>query len=405
MQILTVVPGCPAGHGASAEVDTGTSQYPRRRVLTPCGVASLPPPIVLADRMPEPAVEVVEKEVVDLDRVGRWMDGQGLAPGAFEDVRLLAGGTQNVLLAFTRGGRRYVLRRPPRHLRANSNETMRREARVLAAIAGSAVPHPGLIAACPEEDVIGAAFYLMEPIDGFNPTTGLPPLHLGDPAIRHRMGLELVDAIAALGSIDYLAVGLEGFGKPEGWLERQVARWKSQLDSYAQFEGYAGPDIPGVAEVGRWLEERRPSQWRPGIIHGDYHLANVMFRHDGPELAAVVDWELSTIGDPLLDLGWLLATWPEDEHELGAAVAVAPFDGFPKADELVARYAEKSSRDLTHVSWYAVLACYKLGIILEGTHARAAAGKAPKETGDMLHAMTVGLFERALTRMETPDGH
>jgi aminoglycoside phosphotransferase (APT) family kinase protein len=358
--------------------------------------------IVVAERMP---AETIEREVVDLEKVAVWMDGQRLGDGPITNVERLAGGTQNVLLAFTRADRRFVLRRPPEHLRANSNETMRREARVLGAIAGSGVPHPRLIAGCPDEDVIGASFYLMEPVDGFNPSTGLPDLHRNDPATRHAMGLELADAIAKLGALDYRAVGLEGFGKPDGFLERQVSRWKSQLESYAQFDGYAGPQIPGVDEVGRWLDERLPAQWRAGIIHGDYHFANVMFRYDGPQLAAVVDWELSTIGDPLLDLGWLLATWPDSDQVATSAVAVAPTDGFPTPDELVARYATSSDRDVSAISWYAVLACYKLGIILEGTNARADAGKAPRETGDMLHAMTVGLFERALKTMGTENGH
>lgn len=342
---------------------------------------------------------MTDKIPVDLDALARWMDGKGLGSGSLEDVTLLGGGTQNILLRFVRSGRSYVLRRPPPHLRKNSNETMRREARMLAAIADTGVPHPRLIAACPEEDVIGAAFYLMEPIDGFNPTVGLPALHASDPAIRHRMGLALVEGIAALGAVDYLKVGLEGFGKPDNYLERQVARWQAQLESYREFPSWPGPEgIPGVAEVAKWLEENRPATFRPGIIHGDYHLANVMYRHDGPELAAIVDWELTTIGDPLLDLGWLMATWPEDGARAGA-VGVEPWDGFPKVDELVAHYAARTTRDMSHIGWYAVLACYKLGIILEGTHARACEGKAPKETGDMLHASTVGLFERALRRI------
>ena len=130
------------------------------------------------------------------------------------------------------------------------------------------------------------------------------------------------------------------------------------------------------------------------MIHGDYHLANVLYRFDGPELAAIVDWELTTIGDPLLDLGWLLATWPEGGE--AGNVSVTPWDGFPTADELVERYAGQTDRDLTHMRWYGVLACYKLGIILEGTHARAAAGKAEQATGEALHNQTLGLFRRAL---------
>lgn len=192
-----------------------------------------------------------------------------------------------MLVRFTRSGRGHVLRRPPLHKRANSDETMRREARVLAALAGSDVPHPGLIAACPDTEVLGAAFYLMEPIDGFNPASGLPEPHRSDPAMRRAMGFSMVDAIAALALVDHEAVGLGDFGKPEGWLERQVGRWRSQLDSYAELDGYPGPDIPGVDEVSAWLEHNRPATWQPGIIHGDFHFANVLVRPDAPDLAVI----------------------------------------------------------------------------------------------------------------------
>jgi len=274
---------------------------------------------------------------------------------------------------------------------------MRREARVLGALADTDVPHPRLIAAEPAEDVLGAAFYLMEPIEGFNPTVGLPALHAGDPAVRHAMGLSLADGIAALGRVDHAAAGLSDLGRAEGFLERQVGRWKKQLASYAEYEGWAGPgEIEGIEEVGAWLDAHRPATFKPGIIHGDYHLANVMYRFDGPQLAAIVDWELTTIGDPLLDLGWVLATWPEADGVRDGNVGVTPWDGFPTAQELVDRYAGQTERDVSQIHWYGVLACYKLGIILEGTHARAAAGKAEVATGERLHAQTLGLFRRAL---------
>lgn len=335
---------------------------------------------------------------VDLPALDAWMQKRGLGPAGISDVRALAGGTQNILLQFERGGREFVLRRPPPHPRPRSNDTMRREMRMLGALADTDVPHPGLIAGCPDESVLGVAFYLMEPVAGFTANTGLPALHAGDPALRRRMGFALVDGITTLGAVDHAAVGLTDFGNPEHYLERQVDRWRAQLDSYAAFPGWPGPaSIPGVDRVAAWLRAHRPVTFQPGILHGDYHFGNVMFRHDAPELAAIVDWELTTIGDPLLDLGWLLATWPDagGDSPVGSN-QVVPWDGFPAAGELVERYRLGTQRDLDAIDWYAVLACYKLGLILEGTHARACAGKAPMDVGERLHASTVKLFERAL---------
>ena len=334
---------------------------------------------------------------VDLEVLRGWMDHRDLGEGELSHTELIAGGTQNVLVRFRRADRTYVLRRPPVHKRANSDETMRREARVLAALAGSAVPHPGLIAAEPDVDVLGAAFYLMEPIDGFNPSLGLPPAY-DNAEWQRAMGFSMVDAISSLAMVDHVAAGLGDLGRWEGWGERQVARWRKQLDGYSELPGYPGPDIPGVDAVGEWLDAHRPLDLRPGLIHGDFHFANVLFRHDGPRLAAIVDWELVTVGDPLLDLGHLLATWPSsDRVSVGLA---AP--GLPQPDELVAHYAARTGRPVADVLWFRVLACYRLGLILEGTHARAFAGMAPKETGDQLHAHTVSLLEQALRLIDAP---
>ncbi len=337
---------------------------------------------------------------VDIPALAAWMERRGLGRGPILNVELLEGGTQNLLLSFERDGRRYVLRRPPMHPRANSNETMRREMRLLAALVHTTVPHPGLIAASPEDNVLGAAFYLMERIDGFNPTIGLPPLHAASADLRRRMGFSMVEGIAALGALDHKSLGLEDFGKAEGYLERQVPRWRAQLESYGRYADWPGiSQLPDIEHIASWLDRHRPSHFLPGIIHGDYHLANVMFQNDRPELAAIVDWELATIGDPLIDLGWLIATWPEDRHDAVSAVAVTPWEGFPTAAELVEHYRPRTMRNLSHIDWYVVLASFKLGILLEGTHARASAGEAPKATGDMLHARSVSLLERARRRI------
>ena len=343
--------------------------------------------------MTQAAVAQEIGSLVDLGRLRGWMDAQGLGQGAIEAPRLLAGGTQNVLLRFQRGDRAYVLRRPPRHPRPESNAAMLREGRVLRALAGSDVPHPALVALCEDPERLGTVFFLMEAVEGFNPgTQGLPPLHASQPAIRHRMGLAMVDAIAALGRLDANALGLQDLGRPEGFLQRQVQRWRKQLQGYEAFKGWPGAgQLPDVEPIAGWLEAHRPADAAPGLLHGDFHLSNVMFRHDGGELAAVVDWEMATIGDPLLDLGWLLATWPRPDGTHHLKTLIEPWQGFPLAEELVERYAQRSARDLSAVRWYAVLACYKLAIVLEGTHARACTGLAPVATGGRLHRAAPGL--------------
>lgn len=340
------------------------------------------------------------KSLVDLDRLTNWMDGKGLGAGPVEDVITLAGGTQNVLLRFRRGKDEFVLRRPPLHSIASGSETMRREARILSALAGSDVPHARLLGACPDEDVLGAAFYLMEPVEGFTAPVGLPALYASDPAIRRQMGFALVDGALALGRLDPFAAGLADIGKLDNYLGRQSSRWRSQYEGYTKHEGWRLDSVSGIDEVGKWLDDNCPQYFKPGVIHGDYHLGNVMFRFDGPQVAAIVDWELASVGDPLVDIGWLLATWPEPRDDLPAITPVEPWEGFPEPIELVEHYAAGSERDTSAMLWYKVLACYKLGIILEGSNARAIAGKAEKEIGDRLHENAEMLMVRALCSIE-----
>jgi aminoglycoside phosphotransferase (APT) family kinase protein len=341
------------------------------------------------------------RELIDLDTLARWMDAHRLGSGPIEDPRTLGGGTQNILLRFDRAGEGYVLRRPPRRPRPESDEVMRREMRLLAALDGSDVPHPRFVAGEPDAAVLGSVFYLMRPVEGFNPTQGLPELHASDPAMRRRMGEAMVDGIVALSRVDPERVAGD-FGKLDGWLERQAPRWRKQLEGYAKFEGWGGVEaLPGVDAITDWLEANRPKGMQPGIIHGDYHLANVMFRPDAPELAAIVDWELASKGDPLLDLGWLTATW-RDPDEGEQRVSVQPWDGFPSVAEMVERYLAATGRSAEDARWFAVLAPFKLGAILEGSHARACAGLTPKPIGDQLHAHTIQLFQRALRRIEKP---
>lgn len=334
---------------------------------------------------------------VDFAALAAWMDERDLGSGVISTPELLGGGTQNILLHFHRAERAYVLRRPPAHPRPASNETMRREMRVLAALSETTIPHPRLIAACPDEAVLGVAFYLMEPIRGFNPAMALPVPYSERPEWRREMAMAMVKWAARLGNLDPGALGLDGFGRPDGFLQRQTARWRAQFEGYSRFaEWPGGHALPGIDRIAEWLDRHRPAPTAPGLMHGDFHMGNAMFRFDQPVLAALVDWELATVGDPLMDLGWLLATWPELEDGSDTPVPILPRSGFPDADGLVGHYRAHSSRDLGAIDWYKVMGCFKLAVLLEGTHARACAGQAPRAVGERLHAGAVNLIERAV---------
>jgi aminoglycoside phosphotransferase (APT) family kinase protein len=337
------------------------------------------------------------------DSIAAWLGRHGVGDGKIEDAELLSGGTQNIMLKIECGGGTYVLRRGPLHLRPDTNKHLRREGRILGGLAKTDVPHARLVAFCEDEDVwSGSCFYLMELVDGFNATVELPEPYQSSAASRHALGLAVIDALARLAAVDPHAVGLDSIGRPDGFLARQVPRW---LDEYARYPGFAGyrqPPHPAVAVMGTWLSAHMPPDAAPGLMHGDFHLANLMFRRDVPEVAAIIDWEMATVADPLLDLGWLLAMWPEN-HQGQADGVLGVAGGLPHEDELVQRYTVRAGRPVEHLPWYTVLACLKLGVLLEGTYARSCAGLAPEETGLRLHATSTRLFEQGERRVRAMD--
>jgi aminoglycoside phosphotransferase (APT) family kinase protein len=329
-----------------------------------------------------------------------WLDEAGLpGDGPITEVRQLTGGSQNNLFMLDRGTTQMVLRRPPRHLRAKSNDTMLREARVLKALAGSDVPHPALLAVCTDSAMMGVNFFVMEPLEGFSPAGPLQGLYATEASWRRQMGEAFVHAAASLSQVDYQKVGLTDFGRPENWHGRQVDRWRSLLDSYREAPEYQQGALPHVDEVGRWLSDNIPSDGRIGIIHGDYQWPNVMFSLKAPRISGLIDWELSSLGDPLLDLAWVLTSWREPgDPQLpgpGSLPVVTPWDGFMSRAQLIALYRELTGRDLSSMPWFFVLACYKLACLLEGTYARSLAGKATKEMGEYLHNYATWLMVKA----------
>lgn len=333
-------------------------------------------------------------------RFEAWLREAEIAEGALGNVRALSGGTQNLILRFTCGGQNLVLRRPPVG-RPTALQTMRREAIVLAALAGTDVPHAQFRGICEDPEIIGGPFIVTDEVAGFNATEDMPGRAGSDPRFRHALGLSLVDALAALARVSIERGELASIGKVNGFVERQAARWAKQLASYDEIAGWQGPAALGpVAVVGEWLMANLPADTRTGLMHGDYHIANVLFDADEPRVAAVLDWELTALGDPMLDLARLTTVWPNARNEGLLSLKVEPWQGFPAVDELIERYAALTGRPMTALRWFQVLACYKYGIILEGTHARAAAGRADPATGARLHTSAKGLIARAATLIE-----
>jgi aminoglycoside phosphotransferase (APT) family kinase protein len=339
-------------------------------------------------------------DTVDLGALSAWLRSNELSDGVIDDPMLLTGGTQNLLLRFHSGGRDLVLRRPPVHPRPKNNELILREATVLQALAVTEVPHPRLIAICDDTTVLGSVvFYLMEAVDGFNPATEIPD-NLSDVQARQHIMWRATEVLAEIAALDHEAIGLGEFGRPIGFLDRQVGRWLLERDAYLGMRGYDGKPLPGFDAVRDYLAAHVPSTFQPGLMHGDYHLGNLIVGHRSGDVVAVVDWEMSTIGDPLLDLGRYIAMWP-DAHEMifepGSMFAGAVWeDGdVPDPETVVGWYRDRFTRPVENLNWYVVMGCFKLGIILEGTYARSCAGLAPKPVGAALHSAAMQLFNRA----------
>lgn len=342
--------------------------------------------------MGDDGADEVPAALADRERLARWMDEHDL-PGAGEPLEItrISGGSQNELLGLHRGGETVVLRRPSLAAGDSMDRTMAREVRVLTAIADTDVPHARVLAATEDPDVIGAPFYVMEQVDGWSPVaSGWQPPFDTDLDAKAGLAIELVDGIARLSRVDWRARGLEGFGRPDGFHERQVDRWLDFLSRY-QFR-----EIPGLDVAAEWLRTHRPRSYEPGIMHGDYQFANVMFRHGAPaRLAAIVDWEMATVGDPLLDLGWVLIGWPSEGDELAHMQDGAmSLDGMPPRDDLLAHYARVSGRPVDEIDYYVVLARFKLSIVLEKSVARVRGGE-PDERVALFDPIVLELAQKA----------
>ena len=307
---------------------------------------------------------------IDIARLEQWMDDEGL-PGKGEPLEhgFISGGSQNEIYEIRRGELHCALRIPPATAPAARDEGILREWRITEALNGTDVPHTEAVAVCTDSAVLGRTFYLMEFVDGWSPmgVRGWAAPFDTDLAARAGLGYRLAEGIALLSKVDWRAKGLQDLGRPGGFHERQVDRWTRYLDRIK------GRELPGFDVAAAWLRAHKPLDYVPGLMHGDYQFANVMYRHGAPaRLAAIVDWEMGTVGDPKLDLAWMMQSWPEDTSTPEAASAsYVDMTGMPSRSALLAHYAEVSGRQVDDIDYYVVLARWKLAVVLEQGFQRA----------------------------------
>ena len=310
--------------------------------------------------------------LIVLDPLLDFLDAHAIGSGE-PVIAPIGAGHSNVTYLVTRGSERFVLRRPPRGPIAPSAHDVLREARVIGAVRSAGVRVPAVLAVGEDPSIIGAPFFLMEAVDG-EVITDTVPAALNSPPQRRALSLELVDALAELHAVSWEDAGLAGFGKPSGYSERQLRRF------LGLWEINKTREIPEVERVAAWLKANLPDSPPATIVHGDYRLGNVMYRSHPlapARLTAILDWEMSTIGDPLADVGYLCMMWSEAEDPPGGMFdfnTVTRAEGFPTRAELVARYEERSGRAMRDSRWYTALALWKSIVFMEGNYKRATSG-------------------------------
>ncbi len=335
------------------------------------------------------------------DRFADWLSGTVGLRGDFS-IEPIRGGGSCEMFALAVEGQRFVIRRAPLAAVADTAHNVVREFQVIEALSGGDVRVPELLACCEDNSVLGAPFYVMRFIDGEVIRRKLPQRYLDDPGTQGCIGEELIDALVELHAFDWRGSALERMAKPERFLERQVNRWMSQLDKYRSRE------LAGVDTVARWLEDNRPAAGELCVMHGDYKIDNAMFSPDTPpRILSLVDFEMTTVGDPLIDLAWAMIFWPEAGNLIAIAAPGEP--GGMDADHcqapgvLIERYAERTGRSVDGLQWYQAFAAWKLGIVLEGSYAKFLSGESKNPNHEFFGFVVDQLMERA-QRFAQTDG-
>jgi aminoglycoside phosphotransferase (APT) family kinase protein len=331
--------------------------------------------------------------------LAKWMAGAGLTElGELRGVELIAGGRSNLTYRLDLDAGKIVLRRPPLGHVLPTAHDMSREYRVLTALSGTAVPVPQPLATCQDADVIGAPFYLMQFVDGVVLRTTQDGASLS-PQQCAELSKLLAEMMATIHGVDIEAAGLSDFGRPAGYLARQLSRWQRQRELSNTRE------LPGYEELVQRLTALLPDSAEGTLVHGDFRLDNTLIRLAAPaQVAAVVDWEMSTLGDPLVDLGLTLSYWSEGaagipEVSVGATITTLP--GFWTRDQFAARYAELTGRDVSAIGYYIAFGYFKLAIVLEGIHARFLQHQTVGEGFEREGPAVPVLIERAHNMLDT----
>ena len=313
---------------------------------------------------------------INEEKVGQWLDANIEGAQGPYGYSLIAGGRSNLTFMVTdSNSTRFVLRRPPLgHVLATAHD-MAREHRIISAVGRTNVPVPSCLGLCTDEDVNGAPFYVMAFVDGIvldsQDRAAVLPVELRRPASEH-----LIDVLADLHAADIDEIGLGDLAKRGGYVERQVKRWTTQ------WENSKTRELPEVDEVARILAAGIPEQQGVSIAHGDYRFGNVLTDVSAGRVAAVLDWELCTLGDPLADLGYIGVYWTDPGTGPGRANDPSGLEGFPTYAELVERYANRTGRDVSNVNYYKAFGSFRLAVISEGVYARYINGAMGKQDFD-----------------------
>lgn len=344
------------------------------------------------------AAAVTEEE---LERLSDWL---AAANGARQPLRLsrtLSGGTQNLLVVVETEAGRYVVRRPRRGAGRRQGETIVREARMLRALESTDVPRAAFVGAGETGEVFAdGPFLVTELVPGFNAAMELPEPHATDADLRAAMAHSAVRALSLVANVDLTSADFAFLDSATHFIPReQVRRFAELFASYRDVPGYRPDGLHQVDTIADWLQRHAPAEVEHGLVHGDFHYGNLLFDRSGADVAAIVDWELARFGAPLADLGWFLISIPTEPRSVERHPLIRA-GGHPTRDDLVSTYAEASGRRVDDIKWFTVFAALKMGAILEGTAARAAAGQASPKTGAFLHNMTVQLLGRAADIIE-----